>query len=173
MNHDQIKRIADAYVAAEHTPEHPSYRAFVAETLEQYRVLRMDNKTRIYTVRGIAYGSSVDLFHDLARYNRMAVSIDGSPLATGHPLSRRLQTVPTANDAFRAVHDYFGHYLGRHPFETFEGEIEAYKEHARRYSPEALPALYSETVAQLCYFYAYGSFVPVQKAAILPMEVIV
>jgi hypothetical protein len=184
MNSEQIKRIADAYIAAPHTPGHIAYQRFVEETLEQYRALTsLPLKVWIIPTRGydVAYRSSVDMFHDLSTYNRLVVSTDGSPFAPHHPLNTKhygpiygggtFETALTANTKFRAVHDYFGHYLGRHPFEAFEGEIAAYQEHARRYSPEALPALYSETVAQLCYFYAYGSFVPVQKAAILPVEV--
>ena len=43
-------------------------------------------------------------------------------------------------------------------------------EHKKWYSPEALPALYSETVGQLCVYYATGDFVPVQENKILEVR---
>lgn len=170
MTPENIAAIADAYERAEHTPKHPSYTAFVAETLEQYRTMT-DAGIWIIPTPGsqVAYESSEDMFRDLDRYNRLVVATDGSPFASGHPLNEYY--VPHKNTAFRAVHDYFGHYLGRFQFETFDGELNAYRAHKARYSPAAHAALFSETVAQLCYFYARGEFVPVQKACILPVTI--
>ena len=53
-----------------------------------------------------------------------------------------------ANDAFRAVHDAFGHFGSGNPFFRRQGEERAFLEHSRMYSPEALGAMTSETRGQ-------------------------
>jgi hypothetical protein len=77
------------------------------------------------------------------------------------------ETGLTANEIFRAVHDYFGHFTIRVPFETFEGEVSAYRNHKRQYSQAAWGALAGETLGQLCYYYTFGEYVPEQKCVIL------
>src|SRR4051794_22623650 len=90
MTPERIASIADAYDRAPHTPEHPSYRAFVLETMEQFRAMN-DAGIWIIPTPGsrVAYASSVDMFADLAKYNRLIVATDGSPFAPGHPLEYR------------------------------------------------------------------------------------
>ena len=53
-----------------------------------------------------------------------------------------------ANDAFRAVHDIFGHFGSGNPFFRHKGEERAFLEHSRMYSPEARGAMASETRGQ-------------------------
>jgi len=53
-----------------------------------------------------------------------------------------------ANDAFRAVHDAFGHFGSGNPFFRRQGEERAFLEHSRMYSPAAIGAMTSETRGQ-------------------------
>jgi hypothetical protein len=53
-----------------------------------------------------------------------------------------------ANDAFRAVHDAFGHFGPGNPFFRAPGEERAWAEHSRMYSPDARGAMTSETRGQ-------------------------
>lgn len=73
---------------------------------------------------------------------------------------------PEQNWKFRAVHDYMVHFGGEHGF-TLRGELGAYNRHVKTVPPIARPALFTETVGQVCtYFYLGGKFPP-QKIAIL------
>lgn len=182
MNPATINAIASAYERAAHVPEweymprseyeritRVSYSAFVAETIEQYAALVGDFGVKIIPTIGTLTGSSLEMFQRINRERALIVATEGAPFDVSHPLDRtQFETGLSLNVMFRAVHDYFGHYMTRAPFETFDGEIRAYRHHARMYSPVARGALFNETVAQLCYFYARGTFVPVQKACTLP-----
>jgi hypothetical protein len=66
----------------------------------------------------------------------------------------------TVNDAFRIVHDLYGHYGPGNPFFRAPGEERAFKLHSRMYSPEARPAMASETRGQNSWlnFGPYGSY---------------
>ncbi len=55
------------------------------------------------------------------------------------------------NNQFRAIHDYFGHYLGKNNF-TFEGETKAYIRHSEMFSKVAGRALFTETIGQNSWF---------------------
>lgn len=73
------------------------------------------------------------------------------------------------NDAFRAVHDAFGHGsigLGFDP----DGEEAAWLKHSQMFTPLARPAMTTETRGQTCAF-VYGNggkFFSEQKAVLLP-----
>lgn len=53
-----------------------------------------------------------------------------------------------ANDEFRAVHDYFGHFAGSKTKFGGTGEHQAYIKHKKMFSPEAQKALATETMGQ-------------------------
>jgi len=171
MNQSTIDQISDALLAAKHEPNHPSYTAFVAETIEQFKALRADGFTfTTYDDTDGAYAGSQEMFNDLAANKHLSVYNAGSPMAENHPLAAMvLEFGITVNVMFRAVHDINGHLATMSPFETFEGELAAYRNHSIRYSGLAQSALYGETIAQLCHYYSRGSFVPVQTCAILPI----
>jgi hypothetical protein len=69
------------------------------------------------------------------------------------------------NIVFRTVHDYIVHILGGHNFGV-RGEIAAYNRHAKLAPKEAIPALFTEVVGQVCVTISTGSF-PKQKIALL------
>jgi hypothetical protein len=68
------------------------------------------------------------------------------------------------NDLFRAVHDFFGHGLHGDHF-TLRGELRAAYSHLQMFSAGAHPAVFTETVAQICWFYA-GSHLVSQDGVI-------
>ncbi len=73
----------------------------------------------------------------------------GDPGAAMHPLNEEVPGRPGLkyNDMFRAVHDYFGHAMKGHQFGP-KGELQAWGEHARMFSPKARLALTAETHGQ-------------------------
>lgn len=181
MTQETITAIASAYERAVHVPRSEflpvsayefettrSYRAFIAETIEQYGALVSDFGIKIIPTSGTLTGSSREMFARINRERALLVAIDGAPFDVSHPLDALHESGLSLNTMFRAVHDYFGHYMTRAPFETFSGEITAYRHHACMYSDRARAALFSETIGQLCVFYALGRFVSVQKACTLP-----
>ena len=73
------------------------------------------------------------------------------------------------NDAFRAVHDGFGHGATERGFDK-HGEEAAWVKHSQMYSQLARQAMTTETRGQTCMFW-YGNggeFFSVQKAVVLP-----
>jgi len=61
------------------------------------------------------------------------------------------QTLGVTNFRFRAIHDYFGHYVGRNNF-TADGEEKAWEQHSKMFSPLARRAMTSETRGQNSWF---------------------
>jgi hypothetical protein len=163
-----VKMVSHEWANAKHDPTHASYAAFVRETIEQYGLMLRDGITLSLHGDNDGYTNSAELFADI-RTGNMKIYSGGSPLESNHPLALDHAGL-NLNVIFRAVHDYFGHYKACAPFETFSGELSAYNSHKLLYSSEAIPALYSETVGQLCYFYNVGSFVPIQKCSIIPVR---
>lgn len=70
------------------------------------------------------------------------------------------------NWKFRAVHDYIVHIGGNHDF-SLKGEIGAFNTHAKIAPRDAMDALFSEVVGQVCYVDTYDEFPNPQKACIL------
>ena len=95
--------------------------------------------------------------------NNRRLAVLSTQTTGGHPFFTNDQ-----NDMFRAVHDAFGHGATGRGFNR-HGEEAAYRSHARMYSPEARPALASETRAQNAYVNQFGDFGP-QKMVTLPNE---
>tara|TARA_R110000868_G_scaffold95881_3_gene263557 strand:- start:34 stop:564 length:531 start_codon:yes stop_codon:yes gene_type:complete len=168
-----ISQVAAEYSNAKHEPKHPSYKAFCRETVSQFRGL-VNSGWKFSRSENEPYDSSDNMFRDMA--NKKVKIFSGGKLTSDNPLNTyHLIVSPerkwwTANEMFRAVHDILGHYPNRSPYETFEDELAAYKEHKKWYSPEALPALYGETVGQLCVYYHTGDFVKVQENKIIEVR---
>jgi hypothetical protein len=174
--------IANEWLNADHEPQHESYKAFTRETMAQYRQIVSSglkisfygdseaSATELGFVSSVGgYATSADMFQDLRENNHFSVYTGGSPLCAGHPLAEVADGVQL-NVMFRTVHDIYGHLSASVPFETKEGELLAYLEHKRRYSPKAIQALYSETVGQLCVYFHTGDFVKEQKCSIIPVR---
>jgi hypothetical protein len=120
----------------------------------------------VILTRGTETPSSAEMFQWLDTNWTIQVAEEGAGFEPGHPLEQIVDGI-SLNTMFRVVHDVNGHYRARALFETFSGEIAAYKAHREMYSPLARPALFCETVLQLCHFCAFGEYVPTQKCVIL------
>lgn len=160
---DRASRIASAYEAMPDNPLDPavskSFDALSDETMAQYEALRKAGYQFDFMPGGVdKYGNPRNAINDLISNKRMSVFPTESGFGTindagaRNPLLRKTgekwggQDV-LVNDMFRAVHDAFGH--GKHGVGfRAAGEENAYQAHARMFSPEALPALASETRGQ-------------------------
>lgn len=186
------RRAAQAFERAKHLPEHPrvkeAYQALKQEILAQHTFLESKGvKFEPWTKDGQPYANSAEMAHD-ARENRHLHYFptqqgygQGHEEPQAHPL---LEPVPgrpgvVYNDLFRAVHDYFGHAMKGHQFGP-KGELQAWGEHARMFSPKARLALTAETHGQNSWVnFGPHSDKPVterpyaeQKATILPKNVV-
>lgn len=98
------------------------------------------------------YKDQKEMKADYATNNRLYISIDHSE----HPYFSVVDNI-----VFRTVHDFIVHILGDYPF-GLKGEIQCYNLHAKLATKEAVPALYTEIVGQVCQVIVKGDF-PKQK----------
>ena len=165
-----IATVSADYELAIHRPDHIAYAAFCEETVNLFRELTHRHRFKVEFIDGYSTGSSDDLFKLASDHKALRVATTAGNIPDDHPLRETWYNGQTINSLARAVHDFHGHYLNRFPFETFDGELAAYRYERKLYSAIALPAVYSEAIGQLCYNYQHGTFVPFQKACILPIR---
>ena len=152
-----------------------SYDALIDETLAQGRALQDAGVDIRFLKEGMSdpYAKSPAMgYADLVRNNRLYVFPTdfgfGSSAAfdpVDNPLLKGIgkfgdKPNAVANDAFRAVHDLFGHFAPGNPFFRHKGEDRAWNVHARMFSPEARGAMTTETRGQNSWlnFGPYGEF---------------
>lgn len=170
FSEERARMIAAAYDMMADDPTNPAvrraYDAMVQETLDQYNALKDSGIEFKFLQEGMQdpYAASPALgYQDLVENGRLWVfptdfgygADTGADYfdATANPLLKRVGTIgdkqdAVANDAFRAVHDAFGHFGSGNPFFRRQGEERAFLEHSRMYSPEARGAMTSETRGQ-------------------------
>lgn len=152
----RARRIADAYEAMLHEPNDPrvqaSYEALTTETKQQWDHLQEEGYVlEPWTQEGQPYNSSVEMRADVSR-NKHLYFFQGGDLPADHPLAQRTGVMTKAgeltfNDMFRAVHDSFAH--AKEGFEFGQkGEESAWREHYMMFSPDARPAMTTETRGQ-------------------------
>ena len=167
FSEDRARLIAAAYDMMPHSPNDPTvrraYDAMIQETLDQYNALRDSGIDFRFLQPGMddPYAASPALgYRDLVENGRLwvyptdfgfgsntAFDVADNPLLVGvGQIGDKPDAV--ANDAFRAVHDAFGHFGPGNPFFRHQGEERAFLEHSRMYSPEARGAMTSETRGQ-------------------------
>lgn len=168
------RRVADSYQNMIDDPGNPrvqqAYNALSNETMEQYEQMLRDGINPFFINDNDPYGASPYLaLQDLYQNKQLGVfkttpdsfGSDNGFDFTQHPL---LQETPfkiggqpvLVNDAFRAVHDYYGH--GKHGFGfRGAGEDNAYLAHSGMYSPDAMRAIATETRGQNSWL-NYGPF---------------
>lgn len=151
----------------------PAYHAMREETMRQY-----DHMTRPVSRGGLGVNVEVtkddpygqggfepvhnlfnELHHDVRDNNRIKVL--STKTTGGHPVFS-----DDENDAFRAVHDLYGH-LGSGRGIDFDGEEAAFQKHSRMFSPLARQAMTTETRGQNSALRVHGSFQG-QKVGVLP-----
>lgn len=163
---DLARAIATAYEEMQHNPTDPkvkrAYDAMIDETLAQYKALKDTGLDFTFTKEGQPYRygrNPASGYEDIVNRGRMEVfpteqgygSLDFD--AVDNPLLKRVGKIgdlenATANDAFRIVHDIYGHYGPGNPFFRAPGEERAWMLHSKMFSPEALPAMTAETRGQ-------------------------
>lgn len=163
----RARLIASAYDMMKHDPGNPdvrrAYDALIQETLDQYNALRGSGIEFKFLREGMddPYARSPAMgYQDLVENGRLWVfptdfgfGSNAAFDAATNPLLTRVGRIgdkpdAVANDAFRAVHDTFGHFGPGNPFFRAPGEERAWLEHSRMYSPEARGAMTSETRGQ-------------------------
>ena len=159
-----LKRIADYFQnEAKHAPDDPdvlrSYEAMARETVAQLKAM-MDAGIKVepFAGQGEPYASSADMMKDVRDnkhlyFLRTENAFGQTPEDIRHnPLLERTGIKIgdfdlLVNDAFRVVHDFFGH--TQHGFQFGpRGEFNAWKSHSRMFSEEAQGAVAAETLAQ-------------------------
>jgi hypothetical protein len=160
------KQIAAAYLAAPaFDPDAiPAYRAMREETLRQLDYLTGKLGVHVETTPDDPYADASEMMAEL-REGQLRVYATGAG-DNGHPFF-----TDDENDAFRAVHDAFGHAATGRGFDR-HGEEAAWRKHSQMYSLLARQAMTTETRGQSCTFiYANGGRIfPPQKTVLLPPE---
>lgn len=179
--------IADAFDQMKHDPNDPevakSYAALKSEVKKQWDFAQQKLGIKIEPTDQDPYGFSGsgkpaedELFDDVNKNKHLGVWRGGNPLGEGHPLAEvDPETGENYNTMLRAVHDLFGHVAAKNKFGE-AGEESAWNLHKQMFSPEAMPAMTTETRGQTSWFFnhegvrggeAPGRFAE-QKAGLLP-----
>lgn len=152
----RAKKIADAYEAMAHNPNdprvHASYQALLEETGQQWDFLVEEGYTlEPWTREGQPYQNSNEMRKDV-RENKHLYFFTGGDMPADHPLAAQSGRTAggqslTYNDVFRAIHDTFAHAKEGFEFGQF-GEEAAWNEHYMMFTPQARPAMTTETRGQ-------------------------
>lgn len=141
-----------------------SYSTLRTDIWDQYEFLTNDLGFDVDVVDYDPYTKSSELFADLDQCKLRVFSTKacGNP----HPLLS-----DEDHDAFRAVHDAFGHGSIRSSFGP-NGEEAAWRKHSQMFSPLSRPALTTETRGHTCVFFFMngGRYYARQRAILLPSE---
>jgi hypothetical protein len=158
------------------------YDRFKRENLQQYQVV-LDAGIAVepWLRPGQPYRGSAELRAAVRNTGVLHVYLTSSghgtePAPREHPMLApsgvEAGGVPfTHNDVFRAVHDIFGHVMFGHDFSP-RGEFRAAFTHLRMYPGAVHPVLFTEHLAQICWFF-FGPHAgerryPPQKVVRLP-----
>jgi hypothetical protein len=171
----RAEEIAKEYESMKHDPSNPevkkSYDALIDDTKKQWEYATDKMGIKIEPVAEDPYKSYDEMRDDVKNNKRLKVFTGGNELPADHPLAEvDPQTGESYNTMFRAVHDLFGHAAKDNDFSE-NGEENAWNTHRQMMSPEAVPAMTTETRGQTSWFFNHGEepgkFAE-QKAGILP-----
>jgi hypothetical protein len=183
FNPEFATKVADAFAEMKHRPGDPAvrraYDALIDETMAQYRAAKDTGIDFRFLKEGQAdpYAASPALgYEDIVNRGRLFVFPteqgfgSSGGLIADNPLLRRAGKVgdkPDAvvNDAFRIIHDLYGHFGPGNPFFRAPGEERAYQLHSRMFGPEALPAATLETRGQNSWL-NYGPYGETNRSAL-------
>lgn len=143
LNKDSTFLISMKYDSMISTPKNAevikTYNQFKRELIAQYRELK--KYIRFEFVDSDPYKTSSEMFEDIEQNKRLKVFTGG---ACHHNMRG-------TNKIFRAVHDIFGHYINYNSFSP-NGEYKAYNHHKQMFSPLARQGLFTESIAQVCFY---------------------
>jgi hypothetical protein len=164
----RAKRISDAFIAMQHEPNNPqvkkAYEALAKETIDQYNAF-LEAGYRVEINNEEPYANSQEMIDDLRKRKRIKIFSTESGFGDNPITDEQRQENPLLkpsgyvdvngqplliNDAFRAIHDFFGHAELGNSF-GFKGEENAWNVHARMFSPLARRAMTTETRGQNSY----------------------
>jgi len=166
LDQQRAKYIAAAYERMKHDPDNPdvkaAYEALKNETMAQYETLRdtgidfkflREGQTDPYAkspamgYQDVVENKELTVFPTDFGYGSGEFDASDNPLLgfVGHVGDKE---DAVANDAFRVVHDMFGHLGAGNPQFRAKGEERAWLEHSRMFSPEARKAMTTETRGQ-------------------------
>lgn len=173
----RAKDISDAYEKMKHDPEDPavkkSYDALIDDVKKQWKYAQDKMGIKFEPTPKDPYKSEKEMMDDINENKRLKVFTGGQELNEGHPLAKvDPNTGESYNTMFRAVHDLFGHGVQAHDFSE-PGEESAWNVHRQMMSPEAVPAMTTETRGQTSWFFNHGDTpgeFAEQKAGLLPEE---
>jgi hypothetical protein len=163
------KRVKDAYDALpvddSSNPEvKAAYEKAAKEIDKQFEYLTKDLGIEVEFIKDDPYKNSDEMFEDIVNNKKLKIYQGGEP----HPFlgeSTKDANGFTANEKLRAIHDYFGHFVGRNQFGKV-GEEAAWVDHSKMFSPEAQRAITTETRGQN----SWVNFSGVNDAAIAKMQ---
>lgn len=174
FDEELARRIARAYDEMKHDPSDPAvqrtYQALADETMAQLDAIKRSGLDIRFLKEGMAdpYAKSPALgYADIVENNRLytfptdfgfGTTDSNANLLSSfkHPLLTPIGRLgdkdnAVVNDAFRVVHDAFGHFGPGNPFFRHKGEERAWLNHAPMYSPDARPAAANELRGQNSY----------------------
>ncbi|MBF6129684.1 crotonobetainyl-CoA--carnitine CoA-transferase [Nocardia brasiliensis] len=139
------------------------YDRFKRENLQQYAVVADAGiAVRPWPAPGQPYRSSAELRASVRTRGELYVYLTSAGHGPGpdkefHPLLEPSGIVVEGvelchNDVFRVVHDVFGHVMSGHGFSA-RGEFGAAFCHMGMYSASVHPVLFTEQVAQICWYF--------------------
>lgn len=148
-------RMADEYEAAQHSASYSvrfTYDAFKRDLLRHWHEMTVRSGVRVEAWpdnRTQPYSDSQEMKDDVSRHLHLYVYTAGQPLPADHPLTEKppIAGAESYNIVFRAVHDYFAHFVPNFSFGP-KGEWNGAIYHTSMFSRQALPALLTETVMQ-------------------------
>ena len=174
FDEELARRLSRAYDEMKHDPGDPrvqrSYQALADETMAQLDKIKDSGLDIRFLKPGMEdpYARSPALgYADIVENNRLytyptdfgfgTTDANAELLSTfKHPLLTPIGRLgdkdnAVVNDAFRVVHDAFGHFGPGNPFFRHKGEERAWLNHAPMYSPDARPAAAVELRGQNSY----------------------
>jgi len=153
----------------------------LAETDENF-LKKILSKVNIEFTSDDPYPNQREMMYDIFHNNNLKIysTLEDESQEGSHPAISNKQ-----NDKLRAVHDFMGHYLpnvkmfrkyikqhnikspddemfkklrfGSHSF-TVRGEMNTFLSHAKTMPPEAVPALFTEIIGQICTYFVTGNY---------------
>lgn len=111
----------------------------------------------IFCENGQPYDNQPQMKQDYIDNNKIVISIDYS----NHPIFTLEENI-----VFRTVHDFIVHIQGDYQF-GLKGELQSYNLHQKLAPNDAVPALFTEVVGQVCWNYVNNGEFPVQKCAVI------
>jgi hypothetical protein len=140
------------------------YDEFKRETYIQFSELLKNYEILPYIENGQPYKSYIELKNSFLSTNRLFVFLTENGYGentkpSSHPMLEKTDFIINEkqfcyNDLFRAVHDIYGHILSGGNF-SLSGELLAANSHLKMYSKYAKLAAFTETVAQISWYF-YG-----------------